>query len=95
VLKLRGLPFSATKEDIVTFFADRSLDFPLAPLTHDSIHIVQGADGRATGTAFVEFLNPDDAKRAMVKDRQVLGTRYIELFMSSREEATRAANGGR
>lgn len=91
VLKMRGLPFITTKDDIIGFFTDPSI----APLVHDNIHIVTGSDGRATGTAFVEFTSPDEARRAMNKDRQSLGTRYVELFPSSREEATRAATSGR
>ncbi|EEH58249.1 uncharacterized protein MICPUCDRAFT_16657 [Micromonas pusilla CCMP1545] len=93
VLKLRGLPFSATKDDIITFFDDKSLG--VSPLVHDSIHIVLSVDGRPSGVAFVEFVSAEDAKTAMIKDRSSMGTRYVELFPSSREEATRAATSGR
>jgi heterogeneous nuclear ribonucleoprotein F/H len=64
-------------------------------LTHDSIHIVTSLDGRPSGMAFVEFASAEDAKAAMVRDRQTMGSRYVELFPSSREEATRAATSGR
>ena len=56
--------------------------------------MVQGPDGRATGTAFVEFASSDDSGRAMSKHRQMLGSRYVEIFPSSRDEATKAATGG-
>ena len=52
-------------------------------------------DGRPSGVAFVEFASAEEAKAAMIRDRQSMGTRYVELFPSSREEATRAATGGR
>lgn len=91
VLKLRGIPFAATKMDIISFFADSNIVPPLPVLHTDSIHIVVGADGRASGAAFVEFPSPVDAKRAMLKDRQLMGSRYVELFPSSREEAAKAA----
>ena len=94
VLKMRGLPFSATKDDIITFYDDPALSVT-APLTHDSIHIVTSLDGRPSGMAFVEFASAEDAKAAMVRDRQTMGSRYVELFPSSREEATRAATSGR
>ena len=55
-----------------------------------SVHLVLAYDGRPTGNAFVEFLNPMDAKNAMVRDRQMLGNRYVELFASSREEVAQA-----
>ncbi|GBG72219.1 hypothetical protein CBR_g11151 [Chara braunii] len=84
VLKLRGLPFSASKRDIMNFFQDFSL-------VEDNIHIVLHSDGRATGEAYVEFSGPEVSKSAMCKDRMMLGNRYLELFPSSREEATRDA----
>eukprot|EP00850_Spirogloea_muscicola_P024205 SM000481S16628 [mRNA] locus=s481:3044:4496:- [translate_table: standard] len=84
VLKLRGLPFSVSKEDIIRFFEEYGL-------SESSIHIVSNAAGRTTGEAFVEFASPEEAVAAMAKDRQMLGTRYVELFPSSREETTRAA----
>jgi heterogeneous nuclear ribonucleoprotein F/H len=93
VLKMRGLPFSATKDDIISFFDDESLGVP--PLVHDSIHIVTSLDGRPSGVAFAEFASPEDAKAAMRKDRSSMGSRYVELFASSREEATRAATAAR
>jgi heterogeneous nuclear ribonucleoprotein F/H len=84
VIRLRGLPFSVTKKEIIDFFASSGLD-------EDNIHIVTHADGRATGEAFVEFRSPEESRDAMKKDKMTLGTRYVELFPSSREEATRAA----
>jgi heterogeneous nuclear ribonucleoprotein F/H len=84
VIRLRGLPFSVTKKEIIDFFACSGLD-------EDNIHIVTHADGRATGEAFVEFGSPNESRDAMKKDKMTLGTRYVELFPSSREEATRAA----
>ena len=55
------------------------------------VHLVIAYDGRPTGVAFVEFASAEDAATAMAKDRQSLGSRYVELFPSSREEATRVA----
>lgn len=90
MLKLRGLPFTATKDDIISFFDDVGA----APLVHDSIHCVE-QNGRFNGTAFAEFASEGDAKLALRKDRSRMGGRYIELFASSREEATRQAMNGR
>eukprot|EP00897_Mesotaenium_endlicherianum_P001772 jgi/Mesen1/1622/ME000135S00617 len=84
VLKMRGLPFSATKQDVMEFFEGFELN-------ENSIHIVTNNEGRNSGEAFVEFVTPDDARAAMSKDRCKIGPRYVELFPSSREEATRAA----
>ncbi|KAF5200933.1 Heterogeneous nuclear ribonucleoprotein f [Thalictrum thalictroides] len=79
VLRLRGLPYSARKNDLLDFFKD-------LVLSEDAVHIVLNSDGRPSGEAFVEFQSADDSKEAMVKDRMTLGSRYIELFPSSREE---------
>ncbi|KAA8549754.1 hypothetical protein F0562_001228 [Nyssa sinensis] len=52
VLRLRGLPFSAGKDDIMEFFKDFLL-------SEDSIHITVNSEGRPTGEAFVEFMSPE------------------------------------
>lgn len=88
VVKLRGLPFSASKRDVMDFFGEFELN-------DENVHIVVHNDGRATGEAFVDFGSPEDAKSAMNKDKMTLGSRYVELFPSSREEATRAATKAR
>ncbi|XP_073393626.1 uncharacterized protein [Physcomitrium patens] len=84
VVKLRGLPFSATKSDVMDFFREFEL--------HDEhVHIMLHSDGRTTGEAFVDFGSASKAKSAMNKDKMTMGSRYVEIFPSSREEATRAA----
>nr|GEX67838.1 transposase, mutator type [Tanacetum cinerariifolium] len=49
VLRMRGLPFSAEKEDIVDFFKEFTL-------SEDSIHITYNSEGRATREAFYRYL---------------------------------------
>ncbi|XP_052187287.1 uncharacterized protein LOC127798043 isoform X2 [Diospyros lotus] len=88
VLRLRGLPFSAGKDDIVDFFKDFELSV-------DLVHITSNSEGRRTGEAFVEFASAEDSKAAMAKDRMTLGNRYIELFPSSHEELEAAVSRGR
>lgn len=88
VLRLRGLPYSAGKDDVLEFFKDFEL-------SEDSIHIVLNSDGRSTGEAFVEFAGAAVSKAAMVKDRMTLGSRYIELFPSSAKELDEAVPRGR
>lgn len=84
VLRLRGLPFSAQKEDIVRWFED----VQITPLLPDNVHIITDY-GRPTGVALVEFASPQDAQAAGAKDKQMMGTRYIEVFASSRDELQR------
>lgn len=87
LLRLRGLPFSASKEDIMDFFKEFEL-------SEERIHITATSDSRPTGEAYVEFDSPEDSKSAMSKDRMTLGSRYIELFPSSREELEEAVSRG-
>ncbi|KAL3921762.1 MAG: hypothetical protein SGILL_002573 [Bacillariaceae sp.] len=82
-LRMRGLPFSANREDIYHFFEEYN---PIA----DSIVLTYRSDGRATGEAYVGFETPEDSKCAMELHRKSMGTRYIELFLSNREEHGRA-----
>ncbi|KAH3764249.1 epithelial splicing regulatory protein 2 [Pelomyxa schiedti] len=80
VLRLRGLPFSASTEDIQQFF----MGFDVQP---QNVHIMQNADGRNTGDAYVEFSTEDLATRALLsRNKAVLGNRYIELFRCTKGE---------
>ncbi|XP_023544122.1 heterogeneous nuclear ribonucleoprotein H-like isoform X1 [Cucurbita pepo subsp. pepo] len=88
ILKLRGLPFSVTKSNIIEFFGE----FDLA---EERIHIASRPDGKATGEAYVEFASVEDAKRAMSKDKMTIGSRYVELFPSTPNEARRAESRSR
>lgn len=88
VLRMRGLPFSAGKDDIIDFFKNFTL-------SEDSIHITFNFEGRPTGESFVEFATAEDAKAALAKDRMTLGSRYIELFQSSPEELNEAVSRAR
>lgn len=83
-LRMRGLPFSSTKEDIFHFFEGYN------PI-QESIVLTYRNDGRATGEAYVGFMSPEDSKRAMELHRRLMGSRYIELFISNKDEQGRAA----
>jgi len=82
-LRMRGLPFSAAKEDIYVFFDEYNT-------VSDSIVLTYRSDGRATGEAYVQFETAEDSKHAMDRHRNMMGQRYIELFLSNKEEHGRA-----
>ncbi|KAL8029353.1 hypothetical protein ABFX02_14G220500 [Erythranthe guttata] len=88
VLRMRGLPFSTSKEEVVNFFKDYKI-------SEDKVHLIANSEGRAAGEAFVEFASAEDSKAAMAKDRMTLGRRYVELFPASREELEEATSKGR
>ena len=82
-LRMRGLPFTATKEDVLGFFKGyKPVD--------GSICLTVRSDGRATGEGYVAFATPEDSKSAMALHRNTIGSRYIELFISNKEEHGRA-----
>lgn len=49
----------------------------------EGVLFVRKPDGRATGDAFVLFAEEDDCNKALAKHREVIGSRYIELFRST------------
>jgi heterogeneous nuclear ribonucleoprotein F/H len=82
-LRMRGLPFSVGKEDVFHFFQGFN------PI-QESIVLTYRNDGRATGECYIGFETPEDAERAMALHRRSMGNRYIELFISNKEEQSRA-----
>eukprot|EP00416_Gambierdiscus_australes_P013110 CAMPEP_0171147726 /NCGR_PEP_ID=MMETSP0766_2-20121228/148210_1 /TAXON_ID=439317 /ORGANISM="Gambierdiscus australes, Strain CAWD 149" /LENGTH=744 /DNA_ID=CAMNT_0011611635 /DNA_START=106 /DNA_END=2336 /DNA_ORIENTATION=+ len=86
-VRLRGIPFSATTDDILRFFDG------LSPLS-ESVVIGTTREGRLSGEAFVQFPSVVHAKEAIEqRHRATMGDRYIELFPSTPGEAQRAAHG--
>ncbi|XP_053727274.1 G-rich sequence factor 1 [Synchiropus splendidus] len=79
VVRLRGLPFSSTEEDIAHFF--RGLH-----INQKGITIVRDRRGRNSGEAFVWFSTQEDADVALQRDRDAIGNRYIEVFPSNSAE---------
>lgn len=81
-IRMRGLPFQATKKDIHDFFEEYKV-------IESSTLLTYRADGRATGEGYVTFDDAEDAQAAMALHKSSIGTRYIELFISNKEEHTR------
>ena len=52
----------------------------------EGVLFVRKPDGRATGDAFVLFSEEGDAERALRKHKDIIGSRYIELFRSTTAE---------
>ncbi|XP_055876218.1 heterogeneous nuclear ribonucleoprotein F-like isoform X2 [Biomphalaria glabrata] len=83
VVKLRGLPFGCSKEEIAQFFTGLEI-------VPNGIMLPEDRQGRSTGEAFVQFASPSIAERALKKDKERIGHRYIEIFKSSMSEANAA-----
>ncbi|ETO05047.1 G-rich sequence factor 1, partial [Reticulomyxa filosa] len=67
-LLMRGLPYSCTETEITKFFQEVGIT---------PVRIHRKADGTE---AYVEFYSIEDCSKAMTRDRNFIGTRYIELF---------------
>ncbi|KAL1536890.1 heterogeneous nuclear ribonucleoprotein F-like isoform X1 [Salvia divinorum] len=85
ILKMRGLPYSVKKSEISKFFEDT------ASVKEEKIHIRCRSDGKATGEAYVELCSVEEARKAMCKDKMMIGSRYVELFPSTPEELRRVS----
>uniref|UniRef100_A0A8C0BIA8 G-rich RNA sequence binding factor 1 n=1 Tax=Buteo japonicus TaxID=224669 RepID=A0A8C0BIA8_9AVES len=79
VVLLRGLPFSSTEEDIEDFFAGLKIT--------DIAFIYRGE--RRTGEAFVQFAAPEMAAKALLRHREYMGSRYIEVYVSRKHHMQR------
>lgn len=78
IVKLRGLPWSATVDDILKFFKDCKVKGAKAGMPTAGIHMTTSREGRPSGEAFVEFVDEEDVEKALQKDREHMGNRYIE-----------------
>ncbi|XP_067858739.1 heterogeneous nuclear ribonucleoprotein H3 isoform X3 [Heptranchias perlo] len=78
-VRLRGLPFGCSKEEIVQFFTGLEI-------VPNGITLPMDYQGRSTGEAFVQFASKEIAEKALGKHKERIGHRYIEIFKSSRSE---------
>ncbi|KAM7363603.1 heterogeneous nuclear ribonucleoprotein glorund [Cochliomyia hominivorax] len=88
VVKLRGLPYSVTEQQVEEFFNG----LEIKP-DREGIIFVMDKRGRATGEAFVQFESQEDTEQALGRNRQKIGHRYIEIFRSSLAELKRSTSG--
>lgn len=72
-VRLRGLPFASSREEIADFLEVRPIDI-----------VFQERGGRPNGVAFVLLSSSDDYQQCLDKDKQNLGSRYIEVFPCAR-----------
>uniref|UniRef100_A0A8C8VE71 Probable RNA-binding protein 19 n=1 Tax=Pelusios castaneus TaxID=367368 RepID=A0A8C8VE71_9SAUR len=74
-VKLRGAPFNVTEQNVREF---------LLPLKPVAIRIVRNAHGNKTGYVFVDFSREEEVQKALKRNKEYMGGRYIEVF---REES--------
>ncbi|NWX90956.1 GRSF1 factor, partial [Nothoprocta ornata] len=81
VVMLRGLPYSCTEDDIADFFAGLSIT--------DLVFVNRG--DRRTGEAYVQFAAPDMAAKALLRHKEYIGNRYIEVYIGRKHHMQRHA----
>ncbi|KAM5211758.1 epithelial splicing regulatory protein 1 isoform 1-T1 [Hipposideros larvatus] len=89
-IRLRGLPYAATIEDILDFLGEFSTDIR----TH-GVHMVLNHQGRPSGDAFIQMKSADRAFMAAQKcHKKTMKDRYVEVFQCSAEEMNFVLMGG-
>lgn len=85
VVRMRGLPFSATAADVLKFFEEVEV-----MKGEDGVVFTCNPDGRPTGEAYIELPTEEAQQQAMAKHKEKMGPRYIELFHSSKGDMLQA-----
>jgi len=81
-IRLRGLPYTASLDDIIEFCGEG------LGVSQNDVTIKHGTDGRPSGEAFIQLDSNAVAEEAcQTLDRQNMGSRYIEVLMSSHAES--------
>lgn len=74
---LRGMPFSVTEGDVENFFSG---------LTIHEMVLLRNSRGQQNGSGFVQFATREDASEALKRDREYIGSRYIEVSSTTADD---------
>eukprot|EP01025_Chloroclados_australasicus_P056932 TRINITY_DN7089_c0_g1_i1.p1 TRINITY_DN7089_c0_g1~~TRINITY_DN7089_c0_g1_i1.p1 ORF type:complete len:490 (-),score=61.09 TRINITY_DN7089_c0_g1_i1:1865-3334(-) len=90
IVRMRGLPFNASHQDVQNFFMGIQLS-----QNRDSILLTYNVNKRPSGEAFVEFPTEEARNEALKRDRKMIGHRYIELFPANKADVDKALSQNR
>lgn len=80
-IRLRGLPYAASEQDVLAFFAQHDVVDRISDV-QKAVNILQRSNGRPSGQAIVQMRDRADAELAQrVLNGQWMGNRYIEVFL--------------
>ncbi|VDO52885.1 unnamed protein product, partial [Brugia timori] len=88
IVRLAGLPYGCTKEEIVRFFEPLEIADRGIVMTYDRY------SGKPKGEAFVAFIDDESASKALAKNKEYIQHRYVDIYPSSYGEMLRALDGG-
>lgn len=83
-LHLFGMPFSATKEDVLRFFDG---------LQVDDIILFTNNQGKPNGSGIVKFATVQDAAEGLKRDREYIGSRYVRINPSTEKKYLESGGG--
>ncbi|VDN17052.1 unnamed protein product [Gongylonema pulchrum] len=89
VVRLSGLPYACTKEEIVRFFE------PLEIADNGIVLLYDRYSGKPKGEAFVAFNESEHATKALAKNKEYIQHRYVDIYASSYGEMMRALEDDR
>ena len=76
-LFLKGMPFSVTEDEVRHFFQG---------LIIDAMILMKNHRGQNNGKGIVKFRTRQDAREGMKRDREYIGSRFVELYPTTEEE---------
>lgn len=76
-LKLTGMPFSATNDNVYSFFGGLQIV---------DIMLLRNPRGMSNGQSIVRFATKQDAVEGLKRDREYMGPRYIQVTRCSEEQ---------
>jgi RNA recognition motif-containing protein len=80
VVRLRGLPFTASEQDVLAFFSIHNVTEGIADGDR-AVRMLLKANGKPSGQAVVQMQNKAEADKAQkALHSQWMGSRYIEVF---------------
>ncbi|XP_075392957.1 epithelial splicing regulatory protein 2 isoform X2 [Tenrec ecaudatus] len=89
-VRLRGLPYTATIEDILSFLGEAAAD-----IRPHGVHMVLNQQGRPSGDAFIQMTSAERALAAAQRcHKKMMKERYVEVVPCSTEEMSRVLMGG-
>ncbi|XP_012704782.2 epithelial splicing regulatory protein 1 isoform X3 [Fundulus heteroclitus] len=95
-LRLRGLPYTASIEDILTFLGEFTQD-----VRQHGVHMVLNQQGRPSGDCFIQMTSAERALQAsqrlhkhVMSSQRGANSRYVEVFPCSAEEMGLVLMGG-
>ena len=85
-MRLRGLPFTATEQDIYAFFGKHDIVERVVE-DRNAVRMIMKGNGKASGQAVVLLTSHGDIPIVkQVLNGQYMGQRYIEVFQHSEED---------